>query len=617
MTLPMVDSATETRPRDFPRDPFFARAIEFLAVALVVAAFWSIQALIGGTRLLFALPAYGLLAVAGVISIGLLRRAKPAPDLVCFGASALFFGYILVRAFTSPSPDLARLDGCMVLAGLTVYLFTSCVLTSANGRMAVLVCLLVAGIAHVTVGAIQFRFGNNFMPIPFLQRFDYGARASGFYVCPNHLAGLLEVVGIFGLSIVCWSRWPVWSKLLVGYATLVCYAGIVLTGSRGGFISVVASLLLFALLSVLILRAAGARSLGRIIEAGFLVVLLALLALLWTFQKSDFLADRARSVGIQKEFRVAVWQAAIAQWRLSPLIGTGSGTYLFYGRKFRSEAVQTDPVYAHNDYLQLLAEYGAVGLGGFLLFFLAHCRRGWIDARRLGPKRVRTDSLTSNAMALNVGALAAVAAITLHSVVDFNLHIPANVLVLAFVFGTLANSGTRQETDAHGAFPGLMVGRCFLFAIATFLGLAVWRFAPGEYYAERARMAVRDRQPLAAIGFARKGLAFERQNPLLFSYLGRGQSLAAASWSDPNAKASFYRAALQSFESARRLAPLDKTYLLQLGFTYDALGRFTEAEWRFQQAMALDPKATATREYYAAHLKLWQSSGKPLPPDKP
>jgi tetratricopeptide (TPR) repeat protein len=220
-------------------------------------------------------------------------------------------------------------------------------------------------------------------------------------------------------------------------------------------------------------------------------------------------------------------------------------------------------------------------------------------------------------MALNAGALAAVAAIALHSVVDFNLHIPANVLVLAFVFGTLANSGTQWENDASGAFPSPTVGRCFLFGIAAILGLAVWRFAPGEYYAERARMAVRDGRPLAAIGFARKGLAFERQNPLLFAYLGRGQSLAAASWSDPNAKASFYQAALQSFESARRLAPLDKTYLLALAFTCDALGRFDEAEWRFGEAIALDPKATATREYYAAHLKLWRSGGKPLPPDKP
>lgn len=163
-----------------------------------------------------------------------------------------------------------------------------------------------------------------------------------------------------------------------------------------------------------------------------------------------------------------------------------------------------------------------------------------------------------------------------------------------------------------------MAGRWFLFAISVILGLTVWRFAPSEYYSERARMALRDRRPIAAIGLASKGLEFNRQNPLLFSYLGRGQSLAADSWSDPKAKASFYDAALKSFESAHRLAPLDKTYLLELAFVCDALGRFNEAEWRFQEATALDPKATATREYHAAHLKLWQSSASSQPlPDQP
>ena len=85
-------------------------------------------------------------------------------------------------------------------------------------RLFLLVFLLTAALGHVAVGALQFRNGDNWMPIAFLQRFDYGRRASGFYICPNHLAGLLEVVGLFGLSVAFWSRWPVWAKLLAGYA---------------------------------------------------------------------------------------------------------------------------------------------------------------------------------------------------------------------------------------------------------------------------------------------------------------------------------------------------------------------------------------------------------------
>jgi O-antigen ligase len=619
MALPIADPADELKTDNSVRRSVFAGALEFFAATLMIAAILSIQALIGGTRLLFALPAYCLLAIAGIVCIGLIRNAKPAPDRFCLGTSALFFGYILGRAFFSPSPDLARLDAGMVLAGLTVYLLTSCVLTSGGVRLAIWTCLVLAAMAHVFIGAIQFRFGNNFMPIPFLQRFDYGPRASGFYVCPNHLAGLLEVVGIFGLSIACWSRWALWSKLVLGCAALVCYAGIVLTGSRGGFVSVGASLIIFGLLSLGILRAAGSRSLLRIGGSGFLIALLALLGLVWAFQKSDFLADRVRSSRVQEQFRIDLWRAALKQWKLSPAIGTGAGTYLFFGRKFRTETVQSDPIYTHNDYLQLLGEYGVIGLITFAAFLLAHCVRGWIDGRRFGPKRVaRTGRLTSNAMALNIGALAAVVAIAVHSIVDFNLHIPANVLLMAFVFGILTNSPTSEENDNARAYASVIAGRYFLIGIAILLGLGVWRFARGEYYTERARTAIRDHRPLAGIGFARKGLESESQNPLLYYYLGLGQSLAADSWPDRAAKASFDNAALHSFESAHRLAPLDKTYFLELAFTYDALGRFDEAEWMFQEATALDPKASATRDYYAAHLKLWQSGASTPPaPEKP
>src|SRR2546428_12884607 len=129
--------------------------------------------------------------------------------------------------------------------------------------------------------------------------------------------------------------------------------------------------------------------------------------------------------------RVDFWKAAIQQWKLQPVLGTGSGTYLFYGRQFRTDRVQPDPVYVHNDYLQLLAEYGTVGAALFVLFLTAHLRSGWKNLERLGFKRAPVSSrLLSNGMALQLGAIAAVSAYIVHSFLDFNLHIPANVLLL-------------------------------------------------------------------------------------------------------------------------------------------------------------------------------------------
>src|SRR5262249_39032723 len=134
--------------------------------------------------------------------------------------------------------------------------------------------------------------------------------------------------------------------------------------------------------------------------------------------------------------RIDLWKAAVQQFQLDPIDGTGSGTYLFYGRQFRSASIDSDPVNVHNDYLHLLAEYGILGALGFLFFFGAHLGKGWKNYQRLGPKRIAVSTrVLSNNLALQIGALSAIAAYIVHSTLDFNLHIPANALLLAFVFG--------------------------------------------------------------------------------------------------------------------------------------------------------------------------------------
>jgi hypothetical protein len=187
------------------------------------------QVLIGGTRMVFSLPCYAALGAAGLLALLVRRGGRLAADRLCLGASALFFGYLLVRGWFSPVPYLARSDLFSILGGLVVYLSVGFLFTSARWRSWMIGGLILAALGQVMIGAIQFRDRNNFMLIPFLARFDYGRRASGFYVCPNHFAGAVEVVGLFCLTLACWSRWPVWGKLLVGYAGAVCYAGLCLT----------------------------------------------------------------------------------------------------------------------------------------------------------------------------------------------------------------------------------------------------------------------------------------------------------------------------------------------------------------------------------------------------
>ena len=69
-----------------------SRGTEILSAILLVVALVSIQALIGGTRLLFALPAYALLAAIALLALGSLRSAKSLPNQLCLWSAVLFFG---------------------------------------------------------------------------------------------------------------------------------------------------------------------------------------------------------------------------------------------------------------------------------------------------------------------------------------------------------------------------------------------------------------------------------------------------------------------------------------------------------------------------------------------
>ncbi len=598
-----------------------APAAGALTFALLVAALVFLQVLSSQKDLLPFLEAYAAIGIASLIAA--LAATFPvqagAAAKSCVLATLIFCGYVVARALTSPVSYVARADLYLVLAALTVYALAVTFLNTPGKRFALVIALLLAGLAHVVVSVAQvIRGGSLSLLIPALQSIEEGSRetrGAGLYVSPNHLAGLLELLGALGLGIACWSRRPAWARVCIGYLAASCYAGVALSGSRGGYLGVAASVLVFALLSLLVLGKAGGRQLLKFSAIGLIVGSLLGVGLWTLLQQNATLTEKLQKI-VTDPARLDLWRAAIEQWKLQPWTGTGSGTYLYYGREFRAPTMQMDPVDVHNDYLHLLAEYGLIGAAAFLLFFCAHVWRGWKTFAALGLRRVAAGAPPlSDRLALTIGALSALAAYVVHSAVDYNLHIAANALLVALVFAVLAAPGLVEEERTRSAVPRLTPRFAVAIPALALLLLCI-RHLPGEYFADRARLALWREDSGAAAELALKALEHEGQNPHIYFYLGRALRASAADLADPEEQRPLYETAIKAHAKAQRLAPLDATYPLEQAMLYDKLGRFEQAEQMFARAQARDPRAVYIAQEYRAHQELWDKSRtqSPSPP---
>lgn len=605
--------------------------MQYALLTLLLLAIAFTHCLVGGTRLLYSMPGYGILALAGVLTLFSIRRNRVAPDLRCLSATLLLAGYVLVRSSAGSwiAPNLGWSDFYMVTGCALVYLLVAFFVTNPNQRALAIAALLVLAIADLIIGLIQFTQGTGYMPFGFRQPLVL-SRANGFLVSPDHLAGFLEVVGVMGLSLVVWGRSRFALRILLGYVVLCCYAALVITGSRGGYLSAMTSLAAFAGLSLFTSHranqgrsiVASVLSIGVIFGLAFVAVKLMAASFFLSWRMANLTYD---------DIRFPLWQAALDHFRVSPWLGTGGGTYLFYGRFFRRTAVQADPVHVHNDYLELLAEYGIIG--GLLMaaLLVAHLFTGGKSLSRLSQHRLRASpDGRSTAVALQIGALSAVAAYLAHSMVDFNLHIPGNALLLAFVFGILASSGVEQKSEV----PKASLAPWFRFALplagVLFLGSGLWHSVqylraglslkarrawtaamilpklPGEFWLDQARMNLRDHAFTKCADSANTGLRFEKQNPDLYLYLGEAYRMQALQMQQMHRR-TLERAQLMAAEDAYRhgllIFPTDETLLVRLAQTLDGQRRFDEAEAVFIEAMKADPNQALIRAYFGAHLK--------------
>lgn len=410
----------------------------------------------------------------------------------------------------------------------------------------------------------------------------YKGRGSGTYICPNHLAGFLEMLLPLGLAFTLISRAKPLGKIFLGYASLAIVAGIAVSLSRGSWISVGVVLLVFF----------GVLAFHRMYRLPALALLVLLVGVgVFAIPKTHSFEARFKKLlggeNVENDMRFALWKPAVEMWRDHVWWGTGPAHFNYRFRSYRPEVVQLQPNRAHNDFVNTLADWGAVGtalVASAWLLLLLGVIKTWREVRNapadLGGKN-------SNKFGLVFGASLGLLAILLHSWVDFNMHIPANA-ILAVTLMALLSGYTRFATDRYwftARVPVKLVLTAVLLAGVVYLGWQGTRRATEYAWLERA--ARLPETSTARVAALEKAFAIEPMN--WETAYAIGEILRRQSWEGPVNYEELAEKAMSWFERSIHLNQHDSKNLLGYGMCLDWLERYEEGWGYIDRASRLDP----------------------------
>ncbi len=281
----------------------------------------------------------------------------------------------------------------------------------------------------------------------------HASQASATFPNRNHFAGFLEMTLAMGIGLLIaglrdtrpqtWKQflkhlleWIFSPKMRLRLVLCVLVIALVATHSRMGNTAFFASMVIAGVIGI---------ALSRHATRGTVVLLVSLIAIDLFIVGSWFgvekLAHRIEQTTILRtanestdsvETRAEPAMYGISLIKDYPLVGTGPGSWYIAFPRYRGGDLANFFDYAHNDYVQFVAESGVVG--AVLLGVIV----AWSLLVALLAQYRRRDPLMRG---LSFASIMGLTAILIHSSVDFNLQIPANAMLfmvlLAFAWISL------------------------------------------------------------------------------------------------------------------------------------------------------------------------------------
>jgi O-antigen ligase len=278
----------------------------------------------------------------------------------------------------------------------------------------------------------------------------------GPFINRHHFAACMEMTLALPLGLLVSGAVAAERRLLYLFAVAIMSVALILTGSRGGILSLVAEVLFLVAIAGIV-RGKKNRDQGDAEESptaksrvraalmrvslGFaLVVALLLGAFFLGGEESLTRLFGTVNSDDPTSGRTQFWQGTWEVIKHNPLLGAGLGAFSIAYTRYDvlNGAMRLEQ--AHNDYLQILADAGIIGGVVGLLFLFA--------LFRYGVARLNSEDKFRRGVA--AGALAGCFAVLVHSFFDFPLHMTSNALLFLVLAALATVNGRVEDKKAAG-----------------------------------------------------------------------------------------------------------------------------------------------------------------------
>lgn len=547
--------------------------------------------------------------VGALLSVNLLERAFTRAAMARLHPAGWlplpFLAYAAANVvYVSPVKWLGWLDWFWWAEACAVFWVVLNGLRSRATRRMVFLTLVALALVGVFMACYQRFVDPEWLMMGRQQWRYFIGRASGPFGSPNSFAAFLVLVLPAVAALAIRRRARATERVWWGWLTVVLAFGLVLPISRGAWIA----LGLGATLGPLFAGRGTVRRRVLFASSSLAAVLVTAAVVIAVAPKVRFrFAQLVEQSG--ETTRPHLWRAG---WRLfseSPLLGTGAASFNVSFERHRPEGFRDEPEWAHNEYLNTLSDYGAVGAVLLLGAVLTIALRCALSRREPGRSdRDWIDDPTTH-FGLGVGMLA----FGLQLFIDFHLKIPALALTLAVIAALVVSRAWPVALMAGDGWAGRRATSLFAaIGCATAVGIVFTPAFHAHALAYRARRLIDGlaiTPPNAADAAERMHRARGDLSRAVAVDSRHGQAWADLSYAsaylagvEPQRQGQWAREAEVAAERALALSRAPYEFWVRRGVARDLQGRWLEAGNDFTAALAAAPHNANAWFYHADHL---------------